>query len=116
MAKPLDSGGGSLRLTSPRVGVNRKWIVQLARFYGTVRAIGHAVRAPHHPRGRARSRGRRYREAIFRAIQRAHASAAAQHGLVIGLWWFIPGIVLAIAYSIFTYRHFAGKVDARGAD
>jgi cytochrome bd ubiquinol oxidase subunit II len=40
-------------------------------------------------------------------------AAAAEHGLVIGLWWFIPGMALAIAYSIFTYRHFAGKVDER---
>jgi cytochrome d ubiquinol oxidase subunit II len=38
-------------------------------------------------------------------------AAAAEHGLVIGLWWFIPGVALAIAYSVFTYRHFAGKVD-----
>jgi len=38
-------------------------------------------------------------------------AAAAEHGLMIALWWFIPGMVLAIAYSIFTYRHFAGKVD-----
>jgi cytochrome d ubiquinol oxidase subunit II len=38
-------------------------------------------------------------------------AAAAEHGLVIGLWWFIPGMALAIAYSVFTYRHFAGKVD-----
>ena len=40
-------------------------------------------------------------------------AAAAEHGLVIGLWWFIPGMALAIAYSVFTYRHFAGKVDQR---
>jgi cytochrome d ubiquinol oxidase subunit II len=38
-------------------------------------------------------------------------AAAAEHGLVIALWWFIPGMALAIAYSVFTYRHFAGKVD-----
>jgi len=38
-------------------------------------------------------------------------AAAAEHGLVIGLWWFIPGMALAIAYSVFTYRHFAGKVE-----
>jgi len=38
-------------------------------------------------------------------------AAAAEHGLVIGLWWFIPGMALAIVYSMFTYRHFAGKVD-----
>jgi cytochrome bd ubiquinol oxidase subunit II len=38
-------------------------------------------------------------------------AAAAEHGLVIGLWWFIPGMALATAYSVCTYRHFAGKVD-----
>jgi cytochrome d ubiquinol oxidase subunit II len=38
-------------------------------------------------------------------------AAAAEHGLVIALWWFIPGMALATAYSVFTYRHFAGKVD-----
>ncbi len=43
-------------------------------------------------------------------------AAAAEHGLVIGLWWFIPGMALATAYVVFTYRHFAGKIDERGAD
>ena len=38
-------------------------------------------------------------------------AAAAEHGLVIGLWWFIPGMALATAYSVLTCRHFAGKVD-----
>jgi cytochrome bd ubiquinol oxidase subunit II len=38
-------------------------------------------------------------------------AAAAEHGLVIALWWFIPGMALATAYSVLTYRHFAGKVD-----
>jgi cytochrome bd-type quinol oxidase subunit 2 len=38
-------------------------------------------------------------------------AAAAEHGLVIGLWWFIPGMALATAYSVLTYRHFAGKVE-----
>ena len=38
-------------------------------------------------------------------------AAAAEHGLVVGLWWFIPGMVLATAYAVFTYRHFAGKID-----
>jgi len=40
-------------------------------------------------------------------------AAATEHGLVIALWWFIPGMALATAYSMFTYRHFAGKVDER---
>lgn len=43
-------------------------------------------------------------------------AAVAEHGLVIGLWWFLPGMALATAYSVFTYRHFAGKIDERGAD
>src|SRR5712691_6143428 len=38
-------------------------------------------------------------------------AAAAEHGLVVGLWWFIPGMVLATAYAVLTYRHFAGKID-----
>jgi cytochrome bd ubiquinol oxidase subunit II len=38
-------------------------------------------------------------------------AAAAEHGLVIGLWWFIPGMALVIAYSVLTYRHVAGKVE-----
>ena len=37
-------------------------------------------------------------------------AAAPQHGLEIGLVWFIPGIALAIGYFIYTYRSFAGKV------
>ena len=38
-------------------------------------------------------------------------AAAAEHGLIIGLWWFIPGMALATGYSVFVYRHFAGKVE-----
>lgn len=37
-------------------------------------------------------------------------AAAAGYGLRIGLWWFIPGVALAIGYFRFTYRRFAGKV------
>lgn len=37
-------------------------------------------------------------------------AATAQHGLIVGLCWFIPGMALALAYSGFVYRHFAGKV------
>ncbi len=37
-------------------------------------------------------------------------SAAAQYGLYIGLAWWIPGMLLAAGYSVFVYRHFAGKV------
>lgn len=37
-------------------------------------------------------------------------AAAAEHGLRIGLGWWIPGLLLVIAYFVFTYRQFAGKV------
>jgi cytochrome d ubiquinol oxidase subunit II len=39
-------------------------------------------------------------------------AAAAQYGLKVGLAWFIPGILLAAAYSIYTYRSFAGKIKS----
>jgi cytochrome bd-type quinol oxidase subunit 2 len=38
------------------------------------------------------------------------STAAAPHGLRIGLAWWIPGMLLVLGYSIFIYRHFAGKV------
>ena len=38
-------------------------------------------------------------------------AAAAEHGLVIGLRWFIPGMVLATVYTVFVYRHFAGNIE-----
>lgn len=37
-------------------------------------------------------------------------AATSQHGLIVGLWWFIPGMALAIAYTTLVYRRFAGKV------
>ena len=37
-------------------------------------------------------------------------SAAAEHGLVVGLCWFIPGMALAVGYSAVVYRRFAGKI------
>jgi cytochrome bd ubiquinol oxidase subunit II len=37
-------------------------------------------------------------------------AAAAAYGLRIGLVWWIPGMVLAIGYVVFVYRHFAGRV------
>lgn len=37
-------------------------------------------------------------------------AATSQHGLLVGLWWFIPGITLAIGYSALVYRRFSGKV------
>ena len=36
--------------------------------------------------------------------------SAADYGLRIGLFWFVPAFALALAYSVFVYRHFAGKV------
>jgi cytochrome d ubiquinol oxidase subunit II len=38
-------------------------------------------------------------------------AAAAEHGLIVGLWWFVPGMALAIGYSVLVYRCFAGKVE-----
>lgn len=37
-------------------------------------------------------------------------AAAAGYGLRVGLYWFVPGVALAIGYFFFTYRRFAGKV------
>jgi cytochrome d ubiquinol oxidase subunit II len=39
-------------------------------------------------------------------------AAAAEHGLVVGLCWFIPGMALAIGYAVLVYRYSAGKVNA----
>ncbi len=41
-------------------------------------------------------------------------SAAGAHGLAVGLAWWIPGMILALGYLVFTYRHFAGKVRLEG--
>jgi cytochrome d ubiquinol oxidase subunit II len=37
-------------------------------------------------------------------------AAAAPYGLRVGLIWFVPGILLAVCYFVYTYRSFAGKV------
>jgi cytochrome d ubiquinol oxidase subunit II len=37
-------------------------------------------------------------------------TAAADFGLKIGLSWFLPGVALALAYQVYAYRHWAGKV------
>jgi cytochrome d ubiquinol oxidase subunit II len=37
-------------------------------------------------------------------------TAAGGYGLRVGLAWWIPGMLLATAYFVFTYRRFAGKV------
>jgi cytochrome d ubiquinol oxidase subunit II len=39
-----------------------------------------------------------------------YTAAAPHYGLVVGLMWFIPGIILAAGYFFYTYRSFAGKV------
>ena len=36
--------------------------------------------------------------------------STGSYGLRIGLFWFVPAFALAVAYSVFVYRHFAGKV------
>ncbi len=38
------------------------------------------------------------------------SAAAAEYGLHVGLAWWIPGMALAVLYSVFVYRRFAGKV------
>jgi cytochrome d ubiquinol oxidase subunit II len=39
-----------------------------------------------------------------------HNASAPEYGLRIGLMWFTPGILLALAYTTFLYRKFAGKI------
>ena len=41
---------------------------------------------------------------------------AGDYGLRIGLVWWILGMILATAYFVFTYRHFAGKVRSDSAE
>lgn len=41
-------------------------------------------------------------------------SAAGAHGLVVGLYWWIPGVILALGYFIFVYTMFKGKVRLDG--
>ena len=36
--------------------------------------------------------------------------SAASYGLRIGLFWFVPALALALAYTVYVFRHFAGKV------
>jgi len=53
------------------------------------------------------------------SLDPAHAltvasTAAPDAGLRIGLGWWIPGMALVVAYFVFTYRRFAGKVGAEG--
>jgi cytochrome d ubiquinol oxidase subunit II len=43
-----------------------------------------------------------------------HNSAAPLYGLQVGLMWFIPGMLLAGGYFVYTYRSFSGKVKLDG--
>jgi cytochrome bd ubiquinol oxidase subunit II len=38
-------------------------------------------------------------------------AAPAAYGLRVGLMWWIPGVILALGYTVFVYRRFAGKVS-----
>jgi cytochrome d ubiquinol oxidase subunit II len=40
-------------------------------------------------------------------------AAAGAGGLRLGLFWWIPAFLLAMAYTVFVYRRFAGKVEKR---
>ena len=37
-------------------------------------------------------------------------AAASTHGLTVALAWFIPGMLLVLAYTVFAHRKVAGKV------
>jgi cytochrome d ubiquinol oxidase subunit II len=41
-------------------------------------------------------------------------SAAGHHGLVVGITWWILGMLLALGYFVFIYRMFRGKVRLEG--
>jgi cytochrome bd ubiquinol oxidase subunit II len=43
-----------------------------------------------------------------------HNAAAAEHGLRIGLLWWVPGMLLATAYFLYTHSRFTGKVRLEG--
>ncbi len=49
--------------------------------------------------------------ALSLTIQNA---SAASYGLKVALAWWIPGMILALGYFVFVYRHFAGKVRLDG--
>jgi cytochrome d ubiquinol oxidase subunit II len=38
-------------------------------------------------------------------------TATTRYGLLVGLAWWIPGMLLVLGYFVFAYRHFAGKVE-----
>ena len=39
------------------------------------------------------------------------AAATSPHGLKVALAWWLPGMALATAYTVFVYRRFAGRVE-----
>lgn len=41
-------------------------------------------------------------------------ASAAPHALGTALWWWLPGMALAIGYTTFVYRRFAGRIEAPG--
>jgi cytochrome bd ubiquinol oxidase subunit II len=41
-------------------------------------------------------------------------SAAGAHGLMVGLYWWMIGMVLALGYFFFVYTMFKGKVRLEG--
>jgi cytochrome d ubiquinol oxidase subunit II len=41
-------------------------------------------------------------------------SAAGAHGLLVGLVWWIPSMLIALGYFVFVYRTFRGKVQLEG--
>ena len=41
-------------------------------------------------------------------------AAAGRHGLVVGLAWWVPGMILALGYFVFLFRMFKGKVRLEG--
>jgi cytochrome bd ubiquinol oxidase subunit II len=41
-------------------------------------------------------------------------AAAGVHGLAIGSYWLIAGILMAVGYAVFVYRCFAGKIQEGG--
>jgi cytochrome bd ubiquinol oxidase subunit II len=43
-------------------------------------------------------------------------AAAGSYGLRIGLAWWIPGMLLAATYAIFTYRRFSGRLGIAGQE
>ena len=43
-------------------------------------------------------------------------ASAAQYGLIVGLVWWIIGMILAGIYFVFAYRLFAGKVTETDAE